>query len=142
MSTTTENVDGTNHDSSNDETAVDTSSTTNASPNPPIEQIFIRSEFDLDNENEAVDPEINNMNNSVKAEPTPVFVMDRANSLDLERLMLDKETIVLDDDLSMTIEGSFPKPFNSTTDDLMKRENDKISGDKPYLESVIFNDIA
>lgn len=41
-----------------------------------------------------------------------------------------------DDCIITDVSGSVFRPFDSTSDELVKRENDCISGDKPYIDTV------
>lgn len=69
---------------------------------------------------------------TIKLEPIPVFEMARANSVEFDQLLLDEGTVEIDDDLTMTVENIFPMPLKSTSEGVIKRENDEISGNKSY----------
>lgn len=69
---------------------------------------------------------------AIKLEPIPIFEMDRANSVEFDQLLLDEGIVEIDDDLTMTVENIFPMPLKSTSEGVIKRENDEISGNKSY----------
>lgn len=77
---------------------------------------------------------------AVKAESVPVYDIHQSNDAEIEYLLDEEEDINIDDDddeLSMHIgKGGMPKPLWSTSDEVIKRENDKMSGDLPFSASV------
>lgn len=72
-----------------------------------------------------------------KSEYVPYFDIHAANSVEIEDLLDETEEIFCNEDVIMTIgKCGVPKPYLSTSEDIIKREGDKMSGDIAFNESV------
>lgn len=73
----------------------------------------------------------------VEARCVPLFNNRVANTTEIEELLDEAEEIYCNEDIIMTIgQGGVPKPFFATAEDIIKRENDKMSGNIPFNWSV------
>lgn len=80
-----------------------------------------------DNDNDRVDPLAN-----IKTEIVPLYEHAR-NSAEIEELLDEPEVIDLSDGEEMIVsEIGLPKPFGMTDENMIKRENDKITGNVPF----------
>lgn len=89
-----------------------------------------------------VDPlENGELENRIKTECVPLYEMHARNSLEMDELLDEPEVVYLDDDLEMVVsETGLPKPFSTTGEYVVKRENDAISGEFPFnIEVSISN---
>lgn len=123
---------------------------TNRNAENSIEEIFVPANTES-NENEPDEAqcdlpncELNAIqpNDPIKTEAIPLHEPVQANNVELNEL-LDEEDMVteeLDDDLTIIIDSKigFAKPLNSNVDGLIKRQNDIVSGDVPFIETVSY----
>lgn len=73
----------------------------------------------------------------VKSEWVPLFNVHSANNDAIDELLDEYEEVPCDDDCMMIVGSSgFAMPMSATTDDLIKREIDPMSGDMPFNETV------
>ncbi|XP_055312022.1 uncharacterized protein LOC129574267 [Sitodiplosis mosellana] len=72
----------------------------------------------------------------VKAEYVPLFNIHSVNNAAIDELLDDEpEEVICEDDVVMLIgQSGVPLPMASTKDELIKRENDPISGNTPFNE--------
>lgn len=75
---------------------------------------------------------------NIKEEFVPIFGIGSANNIEFIELLQEEELVTIDDDISMMVtkNNAFPMPLNSTANDIIKRENDTISGNYPLNENV------
>lgn len=101
------------------------------------EPLIDQSTDESDNNN-AVDPLANiELRSQVKAESVPLYENYTRNSAEMDTLLDEPEEIFCDEDMTITIpKGGIPKPLASTGDDMIKCENDKISGSIPFNANV------
>lgn len=79
----------------------------------------------------------------IKQEPKPYYSAHRAHARALSNI-IDRNDLesandlddCLDDCSIIGEDNQVPRPLQSTTDDLIKRDNDIISGDKPFTQTV------
>lgn len=67
----------------------------------------------------------------IKKEPLPLFEMTRENAAEVIELLEEDIEVKFDDDVTMTYKR-FPMPFKGVRDDLIKQENDAVSGNLPF----------
>lgn len=73
----------------------------------------------------------------VKPEYVPLFSVHSANNEAMDQLLEEQEEIPCDEDVQIIVGPSgIPQPMQVTTDDLVKRENDAMSGNIPFNTSV------
>lgn len=79
--------------------------------------------------------------NRIKTECVPLYEMHARNSSEMDELLDEPDVVYLDDDLEMVVsETGLPKPFLTTGEYVVKRENDAISGEFPFnIEVSISN---
>lgn len=83
---------------------------------------------DLEKEHESV--------GEVKAEKS-VCVMQPVFLEEFGELFAEKESILIDDDITIVISNNtIPMPIKVTQEDLVKRQNDWLSGNLPFNYSV------
>lgn len=68
-------------------------------------------------------------------EPFPIYEISNQNMEGISNLIEEFETIIGDDDCTMTY-TQFPMPLKATSDGLVKREGDHISGNIPFFVTV------
>lgn len=67
----------------------------------------------------------------------PLFNIHEGNRAEIEELLDEVEEIQCDDDVIMITRGSaMPKPWSTTVDELIKRENDKMTGNIAFNQTV------
>lgn len=64
----------------------------------------------------------------------PVYVISQSNANEIDLLLRTQQTYTYDG-VEMSY-SQFPKPLLSTSEGIVKRENDVISGDMPFNDSV------
>lgn len=70
----------------------------------------------------------------------PVYAINNAQHGEVYNLLEEAEVIQLGDGEEMIIgEKGIPDPMHSTTDGLVKREKDAVSGNKPFKETVSYS---
>lgn len=75
----------------------------------------------------------------LKPDPLHFVVEQTGNESDIDELLEETEEIVHDSDVTIYVgQDGIPKPMSTTTDNLVKRENDPMSGAIPFDEKVIF----
>lgn len=82
----------------------------------------------------------------IKREPQPVFSACSSHILELEKLLEKSQFVQNHDDQGKQDEDddfiflcdTVPLPLASTSEGLIKRENDSISANKPFIETVCF----
>lgn len=98
----------------------------------------------ITNENETeteVDP-LGNVQAEIKIECVPLYENHALNSSEMDELLDEREVINLsDDDLMMVPESGLPVPFGMTMAEIVKRENDAISGDVAFNIEVSISNI-
>lgn len=79
--------------------------------------------------------------NRIKTECVPLYEIHARNSSEMDELLDEPDVVYLDDDLEMVVsETGLPKPFLTTGEYVVKRENDAISGEFPFnIEVSISN---
>lgn len=90
---------------------------------------------EIANENVSdIDPLANaEQQSQVKIEYVPLYEIHARNGSEMDELLDEPEVICLSDDEEMVIpESGLPRPMATTTDDIVKRENDAISGNVPF----------
>lgn len=78
----------------------------------------------------------------IKPELVPLYEIHARNISEMNELLDEPQTIYLsDDDGEMVVpETGLPKPFGTTKENIVKRENDPITGNVPFnVEVGIFN---
>lgn len=113
-----------------------------------IEEIFVTADMELDS-SESDETEIHLSNSErdetqmvdpIKTEPIPLHEPIQANNVELNEILDEEDMITeqLDDDITVIIDSKigFGKPLNSNADGLIKRQNDIISGDIPFIQTV------
>lgn len=84
----------------------------------------------------SIDPLINVQ---VKAEKVPLYEIHTRNNEEINELLDEPVEIYCDNDDELTMiisKDGLPKPFAATEDDMIKRENDPISGNIAFNEEV------
>lgn len=85
-------------------------------------------------DDEAIDPLANIEILTVrKIEVVPLYEI---NNADIDFLLDEPEELDSDDGIEIIGDGPVPQPFNATEDELIKRENDGISGSIPFNINV------
>lgn len=108
----------------------------------------------LENDNDATEPLIDQIANEnidevdplhdiehgiqIKPELVPLYEMPTRNTAEMDELLDEPQTFYLsDDDGEMVVpETGLPKPFGSTPEGMVKRENDPITGNVPFNVEV------
>lgn len=74
----------------------------------------------------------------IKPDPDHFSRVHAVNSSDIDELLDEAEEIICDDDLIMFVgKTGIPKPWSMVSDNLIKRENDSMSGNISFDEKVI-----
>lgn len=80
-----------------------------------------------------------------ECKPDPLFfvVEQIGNESDIEELLEETEEVVYNSEVTICMgQNGMPKPMSTTTDNLVKRENDLMSGAIAFDEKVIFQIIC
>ncbi|XP_055308738.1 uncharacterized protein LOC129572728, partial [Sitodiplosis mosellana] len=94
-------------------------------------------------EGSVVNPEVEeseqnpNVANNVDVKPVfqEILIERTENDSDLDDILSEEKEVVLDEHVTMLVgPHGIPKPLATTTDDLLKRENDGMSGNIPFNE--------
>lgn len=75
----------------------------------------------------------------IKTEPEPFFSTCTSHAKELEKLFRQSKTVENEEDDNsdcILVGETVPSPLASTCEGLIKRENDPISADKPFIETV------
>lgn len=120
---------------------------TNHNTENTIEEIFIPANAESNDEPDEAQIDLPNdelnaiqPNDPIKTEELPLHLPVHANNVELNEI-LDEEDMVteeIDDDLTIIVDSKigFAKPLNSNVDGLIKRQNDVVSGNIPFVETV------
>lgn len=107
-------------------------------PNDPVED-------NVPNCNDSeplIDENIHESDNTIdplrmKVESVPLYEADTRNNEEIDALLDEQDEICCEDDVTMIIsKNGLPKPLAATTNDIIKRENDPISGCISFISKV------
>lgn len=91
---------------------------------------------EIENENSGMAPQFE----FVKVEHESIYAISDARNDEVYDLLDEAEIVELSDGDEMIIgEKGLPKPKRSTVDGCIKRENDAVSGNKPFYETVSYS---
>lgn len=74
---------------------------------------------------------------TTKSEYVPLFDIHTGNNAEIDELLEEPEVIEWDEEVTMMVgKSGVPQPMSVTADELIKRENDQLSGNIPFNLTV------
>ncbi|XP_055309118.1 uncharacterized protein LOC129573007 [Sitodiplosis mosellana] len=121
------------------ESLVDSASNKNGMDNEQQPSDTVVTEGTIDSENDAQNLELDSLaTGSIdrKSNVVPLFNVHDANNDEIDQLLEEPEEIVYEDDVVIMVgRHGLPKPMAATEDDMIKRENDQMTGNIPFNET-------